>query len=294
MNAKPSRSFRVSITLAAVVLAALLMAYKFRVYLLNPWTRDGQVNAYVVQVAPRVDGPITELPIVDNQEIAKGDLLFRIDPSVYAADLAQARADLQEAQSRRADASDKADRAKRIHDTDPGAEAMQMLVQLQEAEKLAVAEVEAARAQVDAAQLNLDFTQVSASVDGYVTHLTLDLGTQAVANVPALALVNKNSFWVTAFFRETLMEQIRPGYKAVVRLMAYPDKPIVSEVESVGWGIATQDGQPGYDLLPRVRPSFEWIRLAQRIPVRIKLGDIPEGVQLRVGTTATVIVLGNP
>ena len=282
---------RFSVTLLVVAFAGLLVAAQFRVYLLNPWTRDGQVEAYVVQIAPRIDGPIIDLPIVDNQEVRQGDLLFRIDPRTYEAALRQAQAELKEAQAENAGAQDKLERAQRLHIADPGAEAEEILVQRQDAASQTAAAVEVAKASLDSARLNLDFTQVRAPVDGYVTHLTLDLGTQATANTPVLALVNKNSFWVSAFFRETLMQNVRPGHKAVVRLMSYPDQPIDAKVESIGWGIAKPDGSPGYNLLPQVQATFEWIRLAQRIPVRIELGDIPESVELRVGTTATVIVL---
>ena len=292
MKAIPSLGLRMAVTLSALAIAGALVAYQLRVYILNPWTRDGLVESYVVQIASRVDGPVIDLPISDNQTVNKGDLLFRIDPRTFEAEVAQAKAKLAETRARHAEAKDKADRAQRIHTADPGAESQQLLVQLQDAEKLALASVEGAQADLDNADLNLEFTRIVAPVDGYITHLTLDLGTQAVANQPALALVNKNSFWVSAFFRETQLDHIRPGYKALVRLMSYPDQPIEAQVDSIGWGIAAVDGIPGYNLLPQVRPNFEWIRLAKRIPVRIKLGELPEGVRLRVGTTATVIVLG--
>ena len=128
-------------------------------------------------------------------------------------------------------------------------------------------------------------------VDGYVTNLNLRLGSQAVANQPIMALVDVNSFWVTGFFRENYIEDIRNGDRAIVTLMTYPDKPLEGRVNSLGWGIAQDDGSTGYDLLPNISPTFEWIRLAQRVPVRIHLDKIPEGVQLRVGTTASVLVM---
>lgn len=288
----PSLIIRIAVTSTAVLLACVVAAYHYRTYLLHPWTRDGRVQALVVQVAPRINGPLVELPIEDNQEIKAGDLLFKIDPRTFQTAVTQAEARLAQARADFADAKDKAQRARHIHATDPGAESRQLLVQLEDAERGAAAVLKGAEADLETAKLDLEFTEVHAPVDGYITHLTVDVGTQAVANEPILALVNKNSFWVSAFFRETLMENVKPGYKAVVRLMAYPDSPIEAEVESIGWGIALDDGQPGYNLLPRVRPTFEWIRLAQRIPVRIRLKDIPEGIELRVGITASVIVLG--
>jgi multidrug resistance efflux pump len=153
------------------------------------------------------------------------------------------------------------------------------------------ASIRAARAAVEQAELNLEFTEVRAPVDGYVTNLNLRLGSQAVANQPALALVDINSYWIDGFFKETLTGKIEAGDKAIVTLMSYPDHPIEGVVDSLGWGIAQDDGSTGFDLLPNISPTFEWIRLAQRVPVRIHLAELPEGVVLRVGTTCSVLVL---
>jgi multidrug resistance efflux pump len=127
-------------------------------------------------------------------------------------------------------------------------------------------------------------------VDGFVTNLNLRLGSQAVANQPALALIDVNSYWVDGFFRETAIAEIRSGDKAVVTLMTYPDQPLKGQVDSLGWGISQQDGSTGFELLPQVSPTFEWIRLAQRVPVRILLDEVPDNIALRVGTTASVLV----
>ena len=112
-----------------------------------------------------------------------------------------------------------------------------------------------------------------------------------VANQPALALVDVNSFWVYGYFRETMVGELRPGDRAIVTLMTYPDRPLEGYVDSIGWGIAQRDGSVGQDLLPAINPTFEWIRLAQRVPVRVHLDLVPEGVELRVGTTASVLVM---
>jgi multidrug resistance efflux pump len=153
------------------------------------------------------------------------------------------------------------------------------------------ASIRAARAAVRQAELNLEFTQVRAPVDGYVTNLNLRLGSQAVANQPALALVDINSFWIDGFFKETAIGKIGVGAEAVVTLMAYPDVPLEGHVDSIGWGIAQQDGSTGFELLPNISPTFEWIRLAQRVPVRIHLTNVPKEVKLRVGTTCSVLVM---
>mgnify|MGYP001828454477 FL=1 len=152
-------------------------------------------------------------------------------------------------------------------------------------------QLRAALAALQEAELDLEFTEVRAPVDGYVTNLNLQLGTQAVTNQPALALVDVASFYVWGFFRENTIADIRPGDQAVVTLMTYPDTPLMGGVESLGWGIAQQDGSTGVDLLPNVNPTFEWIRLAQRIPIRIELTDVPDDVALRVGTTGSVLVM---
>jgi multidrug resistance efflux pump len=124
-----------------------------------------------------------------------------------------------------------------------------------------------------------------------VSNINFQIGDQAVANTPILALVDSNSFWVFGYFRESEIGRIELGDPARVTLMAYPDQPLAGTVESLGWGIAPSDGNMGYNLLPSIKPVFQWIRLAQRIPVRIKLKDLPQGVELRYGLTASVMIL---
>jgi multidrug resistance efflux pump len=347
----------------AVVLAAVAVAlWKYWDYVVNPWTRDGQVRADVIQVTPRVTGPIVELPIRDNQFVQAGELLFRIDPRTYEADLARVRAQLDEtgdtvqalekqveaakaavevargniaraesqlvgydatiardkaeyerqqdllpkkATSRRALESARANYEVSLQQKRSAeAQVLQSRANLAEAEA-DLAEVEAklgklgeenpqlrvALAALRQTELNLEFTEVRAPADGYVTNLNLRLGSQAVANQPALALVDVSSFRVDGFFRENRVGPIEPGDRAVVTLMSYPDTPLTGYVDSIGWGIAQEDGSTGPDLLPNVSPTFEWIRLAQRVPVRIHLDDVPDSVQLRVGTTCSVLVM---
>ena len=350
------------LTASIVAIAALGVLLKYWDYVLNPWTRDGQVRAEVIQITPRVSGPIVALKILDNQFVKAGDLLFEIDPRTYAASLAQAeaaydkaadsylaqqkqvdsaqaqtdasRAQIRQAQSaikqldaqiekdkaeyqrqqdllpKRATSRKSVERAKANFEVSKEqregavaslAQAHADLAQTEAdlAENRATlgapgdanASLRQARAELDQASLNLEFTRVRAPVDGYVTNLNLRLGSQAVANQPALALVDVNSYWVDGFFRETTIEPVRKGDKAIVTLMSYPDHPIKGHVDSLGWGIAQQDGSTGFDLLPNVSASFEWIRLAQRVPVRIQLDEVPEEVALRVGTTASVLVI---
>jgi multidrug resistance efflux pump len=350
------------LTGAVVLIAAALTLYKYWDYVVNPWTRDGQVRAQVIQITPRISGPIVKLPITDNQFVKAGDLLFEIDPRTFKAALEQAQAELastrdeiealakqveaaqadveaaeatikqaeaaikgyagrveealkeykrqqtldkQGATSKRAVEEAKANWVSYVNrKANAEAQLLQMQASLSEAEaNLAKAKadlgapgdqnarVRLAKAKVRTAELNLEFTRQKAPVDGYVTNLNLRLGSQAVANQPILALVDVNSFWVTGFFRENYIEDVRNGDRAIVTLMSYPDKPLEGRVESLGWGIAQDDGSTGFDLLPNISPTFEWIRLAQRVPVRIHLDRVPEEVKLRVGTTASVLVM---
>jgi multidrug resistance efflux pump len=282
---------RYLITLGAVAVAGLVLASMFREYLFQPWTRDGHVRAQIIKITPRVGGPIVELPVHDNQAVAKGDLLFRIDPRTYALAIEQAEAKLKQAQASERVKQDQAKRARDLSRKDKGAISEQALVRKENDLLVALADVDVAEANLHAAKLDLEFTEVRAPVDGYVTNLLLRYGSQTVANQPALALIDINSFWVHGYFKETQIEHIRPDNKVVIKLMTWPDAPLEGIVESMGWGIAQQDGAPAADLLPAINPSFDWIRLAQRIPVRIRLTHVPEEVELRVGTTASVFVM---
>ena len=148
-----------------------------------------------------------------------------------------------------------------------------------------------AAADLEIAELNLDFTKVWAPTDGYVTNLRSGVGDSAVAHQPMLAVIDANSFYVQAFFRETFVGNFQKGDRAVVTLMSYPDTPLQGSVDSIGWGIAQQNGSTGFELLPSVKPTFEWIRLAQRIPVVVRIEKVPDNIKLRAGTTASVVVI---
>ena len=349
------------LTLAIVAVAVLVVLLKYWDYVANPWTRDGQVRAEVIQIASQVSGPIVNLPIRDNQFVEAGDLLFEIDPRTFQASLDQARAELDEtgddvrvlekqvesaragvgsaraaieqakssiAQLEATIAKNTAEyerqkdllpkRATSQKSVDQAQANYQVSVQkkigaeagLQQA-LAALAESQASRAEAEAqlgalgdanpqlraalatvrqAELNLEFTRVRAPVAGFVTNLNLMLGSQAVANQPAIALVDTSSYWIDGFFKENRIAGINAGDRAVVTLMTYDDTPL-GRVDSIGWGIAQQDGSTGFDLLPSINPSFEWIRLAQRVPIRIHLTDVPEEIKLRVGTTCSVLVM---
>ena len=281
---------RITLTTIIVLIAAGFAFVRYQDYVTNPWTRDGQVRALVIQVTPRVSGPIIHLPIKDNQFVKTGDLLFEIDPRTFKAAVKQAQATLQQAKVNVDESRDEVNRARKIRKKDKGAMSEQEYIRRENALRADDATVLGMQSSLENAQLNLEFTQVRASVDGYITNLNLRLGSQAVANKPALALVDVNSFWIHGFFKENYIEDMHIGSQAIVTLMSYPDIPMEGTVNSIGWGIAQKDGSSSYDLLPTISPTFEWIRLAQRVPVRIHLTDVPEEVKLRVGTTASVLV----
>ncbi|MBQ0807503.1 MAG: HlyD family secretion protein [Porticoccus sp.] len=278
------------VTAVLIILAVVVVLTMYGDYVSNPWTRDGQVQAQVVQIASRVSGPIVNLPVDDNSLVRKGDVLWEIDARTYQADLDQAQAQLQASKAKRDDAQSEEQRARRVRKKNPGAISEEGLNNRVNALRVAEADVALAEAELENAKLNLEFCVVKAPVDGYVTNLRLRLGTQAVANQAAIALVDVNSYWVYGFFRENTIADMGPGDQAVITLLTYPDQPIAGTVDSLGWGIAQQDGSTGQHLLPSISPTFEWIRLAQRVPVRIHIEELPAGVQLRVGTTASVLV----
>ncbi len=215
------RDFMKYLATGVVVLAAAgVVLHKYWEYVVNPWTRDGQVRAQVVQITPRISGPIVALPIADNQRVKAGDLLFEIDPRTFKTAVNEAAANLKQAQQSLAEAKDQADRAARIREQESGAMSEQELIRKQSDQLEAEAAAAAAQAKLDKAQLDLEVTQVKAPVDGYVTNLTLRLGSQAVENQPALALVDINSYWIHGFFRENRIEGIEPGNRAIVTLMS--------------------------------------------------------------------------
>lgn len=284
---------RIFSTTVLVLIAGALVTWKYQNYLVNPWTRDGQIRAQVIQITPRVTGPIVSLKIQDNSAVKKGDILYEIDPRTYEVALDQAKASLAQSQANLTKAQDEEKRRYALHRRDPGAVSKSTLINLKKAVDSAKAGVKVARARVEQAELNLEFTKVKSPADGFITNLMLRDGSQVVANKPSVALIDKNSFWIEAFFKETDISNVSNGKTAKVTLMTYPNQPLKGKVESIGYGIAHKDGSMGVELLPNVNPNFQWIRLAQRVPVRIKLDSVPAGMQLRVGTSASVMIEKN-
>ncbi|GAB2646042.1 HlyD family secretion protein [Vibrio panuliri] len=285
---------RVFATSLIVISALVAIGWKYQQYLTNPWTRDGQVRAQIVQVTPRITGPIIAIHVSDNSEVKAGQQLFEVDPRTYQAALAKAQASLVQAETLLKRATDESHRGHSLARKQPGSISQLMLTQQANAVESAKAGVMVAKAALEEAKLNLSFTQVTAPVDGYITNLNLRIGSQVVANQPVVALVDKNSYWIEGFFKETDINDVVAGASATVNLMSYHGQPLSAKVDSIGYGIAHKDGSTGVSLLPNVNPTFQWIRLAQRIPVRIRLTSLPANMQLRVGSSASVIIHKTP
>ena len=284
---------KILLTLSILGAAAFFAYNKYREYIDNPWTRDGQVRTQVIQVTPRVNGMVTKIHVVDNQKVKTGDLLFEIDPSQYQVKLNQAEARLQRTLEAAKGTKIEYERVKNIYAKDKGAVSQKDLVRNETNYFKSLADIDSSTEAVNTAKLNLSYTKVYAEVDGYVSNINFQIGSQASANKAILALVDENSYWVFGFFREDAIPHVEVGDEARVTLLAYPDTPLIGKVESIAWGISQSDGNPGNNLLPSVKPVFQWIRLAQRIPVRVKLENVPENVKLRFGLTASVMILNN-
>jgi len=281
-------SRRVMITLGAVALAFVSAFALYLYYNAYPWTRDGQVRANIVGVAPRVAGPVLQIPVKDNQPVKKGDLLFEIDPSTYQAALDETQADLQKAEAELVQATQELQRQEELFKKNVTDK--RDLQNAQDSYSAANANVASLKAEVQTAQLNLGYTKVYAPVDGFLTNVDVSPGTYVDAGQQLLALVDSTSFWIAAYFKETHLASIKPGDRAVVRLMGHSSHPIEAEVQSTGWAIYLPDGS-AVDLLPEVSQTIDWVRLPQRFPVRVELTGTPP-VPLRMGQTASVVVRG--
>ena len=277
---------RVVATLLLVGCALLAGGHLYDYYESAPWTRDARVRTELVRVAGDVSGFIRELRVQDNQLVHQGDLLFAIDPSRFALAVAQAEANVERLTLTQAQKARDASRAQRLNQMISEATREQTLTEA----RIAAAELEQARVALQQARLDLARTQVRAPCDGYVTNLKLHAGDYLQAGSPVLALLSANEFYVIGYFEETKLPRVQPGAPVEVRLMGVAT-PLRGHVSSIASGIQddVQSGSQGE--LAAVSPTFEWVRLARRIPVRIALDAPPAGVRLVAGQTASVEVL---
>ncbi|AGU48051.1 RND efflux transporter, MFP subunit [Variovorax paradoxus B4] len=282
----PMRLGRILVTVAVVAAAAWAGFRLWDHYELAPWTRDGRVRANVVQIAPDVSGLVTAVPVQDNQAVQAGALLFEVDRARYDLAVRQARAAL--AAQRAASAQAQRENARNAGlDALVSQEAREQTRARAEQARAAVAQAEVA---LDSARLNLQRAEVRAPADGLVTNLDLRTGSYASAGRPVLALVDARSFFVEGYFEETKLPRIHLGDRVRVTPMG-GGAVLEGAVDSVAAGIADHDRSTSANLLPSVNPTFNWVRLAQRIPVRIKLDPLPQGARLVAGQTVTVQVL---
>jgi RND family efflux transporter MFP subunit len=279
---------RVFVTLVAVIAAVLVGWWLWDFYTLSPWTRDARVQGNIVEVAPDVSGLITAIDVVDNQKVAKGDVLFVIDRQRFTLAVEQAQANVAQSQSTLKLASDNADRDTRVLTTDPSAISAQTAETSRTKASEAAAALQLAQSQLATTQLNLERSTVRSPVNGFVTNLTATVGDYASTGTGVLALVDNDSFYVYAYFMETKLPSIKIGSEAEVRLMA-GGAVLHGRVQGLSRAIANPTDVRG-GLLASVDPNFEWIRLAQRIPVRIALEKVPADVELVAGMSATVVV----
>ncbi len=286
-NWQPPAAFNVVATLTVLAAAALLTWLAWNYYEYSPWTRDGRVRVYTVQIAPEVSGTVVELPIRDNQFVHKGDVLFRIDPRTYENAVKQAERKLERARAQASYLVDEARRRQALPDIAVSREQQENAMGTAQAANDASLQADA---EIDQAALNLERATVRSPVNGWVTNLLLQRGGFSTIGATAMTLVDADSFWIEGYFEETQLRRIKIGDQADIVLMAYPEVILTGRISGRGRGIDVADAAPGVQGLPSVNPIFTWVRLAQRVPVRIELNDVPCPVELSSGLTATVTV----
>jgi multidrug resistance efflux pump len=271
-------------TAAAVAVAAVAGWQAWQYYMGTPWTRDGTVRAYVVKIAPQVAGEIVQLPIADNQFVRKGDLLMLIDPRNYSIAVRQAQAAVEQARAVADNAHAEMTRRLKLNDLAVTMEERQTYISRA---TTAEASYQTALANLDQTRVNFQRTRVRSPVNGYITNLSAQLGNYADVGARQISVINSDSFWVDAYFEETALGRIHEGDAATIKLMGYG--PLLrGRVQGLARGIDVPNAAPDSTGLASVNPIFTFVRLAQRVPVRIHLDEVPKEVKLVAGLTATV------
>lgn len=273
-------------TLIVFALALLAAGWMWNYYMQSPWTRDGKVRAELVDITPQVSGRITQLQVKDNQFVHRGQLLLTLDPVPWQIALDNADAQLSKAQADLARAQHEFNRRSRLPRNVISAEDLDAA---RLAANAAAASAKAAQSELDRARWNLQQTTITAPTDGWITNLTLRPGNYATAGSPLFALVDSHSYYVVGYFEETKLRHIRPGAAAQVVLYSNGAR-LQGQVDSVGRAIYDQSIETDSGLVPDVKPNVPWVRLAQRVPVRIHLDPLPADVPLVAGTTCTITI----
>ena len=273
-------------TAILVVLAAIFAWIIWYHYQLAPWTRDGRVRVQVANISAEITGKIVDIKIRDNQRVKKGDPLFVIFQDDYRYALAQAQAQVEGTQADMEIQKLDAARREKLGSSIVSAEDIQTYNSTATRSR---ATNDAAIAARDLAKLNLDRTVIYSPVNGYVTNLQMRIGDYAHPGDTKVSIVDEDSFWVSAYFEETKIPRIHLGDTARIKLMGV-GPTIEGKVDSISRGIADRNTTGGSQSLPDVDPIFTWVRLAQRIPVRIEIDKVPDNVTLAAGQTYTVVV----
>jgi RND family efflux transporter MFP subunit len=278
---------RVLLTLFVVIAATVLGYDTAHYYFFSAWTRDARVTADIITIAPDVSGYVTDVRVRNNQLVHRGDTLFVIDKDRYQLALADAEATLSSRLAQKMMLQDQLERREKLK---PGVTiTAEDLNNARRQFESAAAQYQEAIASRDVATLNLERTEVRAPVNGFVTNLLLTQGSYGSQGKAVVAIIDSDSYRVDAYFEETKIPKIKAGSSADIHLMDGA-AVIKGEVESVARGITDQDNKDGPQLLANVNPTFTWVRLAQRIPVRIRLTDVPADVLIAAGMTCTVVL----
>src|SRR6267142_6465105 len=272
-----------------LVVAALIAArHGWLIYVTSPWTRDGMVRVQVADVAPQISGQIVEVRISDNQHVHKGDVLYVIEKFDFEVALDNAKATILNREADRA--VKKAQNARRVALTTLSTSIEEKQVFDGNA-KMAEAAYASAKAALSQAEINLQRTEVRSPVDGYVTNLLMRVGDFARAGTPNLSVIDENSYWIDAYFEETKLVNVHVGDAVEATLLGY-EVPVKGSIESITGGISAANAASSTQGLPNVDPIFTWVRLAQRIPVRIRIEQVPPEVSLVAGLTCSVSDVG--
>jgi RND family efflux transporter MFP subunit len=277
---------RVLVTLIVVAAGIAVGWQLWSYYMLEPWTRDGRVRADVVTVAADVSGLVSDVFVHDNEKVTKGQPLFRIDQRRFQYALEEAKASVDSRQVNLDQAKRDLTRSKSLTSV---AITVQQVEQSQQSADVAQANLDDAKASLDVAKLNLERSTILAPVNGIVTNFDLLPGRYVNAGAGVFALIDSDSFRIEGYFEETKLRRIHIGDSATVKLIGDP-QVLSGHVESMASGIEDQNRSTSSELLASVNPTFSWVRLAQRIPVRIKLDNVPANLALVSGRTATVSV----
>ena len=289
MNKIPKQLFPVMLTLTSVILALLVLRHLWSYYMDAPWTRDAHVTADIIQIAPDVSGLVQDVRVDDNQAVKQGDVLFVIDQERFRIALAQARANRDAHHATVEQLQREIARDQHLQDLVAAEEAEARRASLQAAR----AALTSAQADVDLAELELQRTHVLSPQDGHVNDRTVRKGDYVTAGQPVMALLETGSLRIDGYFEETRLHGVYPGQKVDIRLMG-ESQPLQGHVQSIAAGIEDRYRKDSSNLLPDVTPAFDWVRLAQRIPVRIAIDHIPAGVHLIAGRSATVTIDVSP